>query len=40
MQIRSRDLLRPQSPEKPLSKNGSSLNSKLFILIAARQLTI
>ena len=40
MQTRSRDLPRPQSPKKSLSKNGNSLNSKLFNLIATIQLTI
>ena len=40
MQTRSRDLPRPQSPKKTLSKNGNSLNSKLFNLIATIQLTI
>ena len=39
MQIRSRDLLRPQS-KKAFKQKCSSLNSKLFILIAVRQLTI
>ena len=40
MQTRSRDLPRPQSPKKSLSKNGNSLNSKLFNLIGTIQLTI
>ena len=40
MQIRSRDLPRPQSPKESLSKNGNCLNSKLFNLIATIQLTI
>ena len=40
MQIRSRDLPRSQSPKESLSKNGNSLNSKLFNLIATIQLTI
>ena len=40
MQIRSRDLLRPQSPKKSLNKNGGSSYSKLFNLIAKRQLTV
>ena len=30
MYIRSRDLLRPQTPKKSSSKKGSSLNLKLF----------
>ena len=39
MQVTSRDL-RPETPKKSLSKNGSRLDSKLSNLIPTRQLTI